>query len=479
MNRTTIRLKLLLTSSLLLFAIFSGMTVYLTHNSTQTLRQNLQSETKSFAVLANAPIAEAYDTYSDSGTAMIRQKMLDYLALNKNVTNIAIIGLDAKPLFIYDEASPIKISTTQATSFDPIYISKDGALQQVIYPYFEASGAHPYNIVYVVSDKEITAAVQRETTSLVLFGLSSLLLTSALTYVLINRIIVKPVRELSRQAKIISDGNLEQQIEIHGNDEIAALGNAVNTMADSLKGSIAKLQEVDKVKSEFMAITSHNLRTPLTIINGYLENLEIFKTPDQMKDAMSRIGESVKRLDGFAEDVLTISQYELGDHIASQTTFTVADMLQQIADETRAAADLKGVHFESDINTTATITASKPHIRSAIWNIIDNAIKFTPKDGGVKLKVDDADNKLRIAVTDSGIGISEAEIPKLFTKFHRATSVITYDYEGTGIGLYASKLIVEQYNGNITVDSKEGSGSTFTISLPIAAPIPTTSEKVE
>lgn len=463
----------------MLLVIFSGMTVYLTRANTQALRASLRAEATSFATLATPPIAETYSTYSDSGTALIKLKMRDYLALNNNVSNIAIVDSSGKVLFSYNPTAVVRVQSSQSASFDPIYVNKNGSLAYVVYPYFEPSGAHPFNIVYTISNEAIDASVRHETTSLLVFGISSLLLTSALTYFLINRIIVKPVRELSRQAKIISDGNLEQQIEIHGNDEIAALGSAVNTMADSLKGSIAKLQEVDKVKSEFMAITSHNLRTPLTIINGYLENLEIFKTPDEMKDAMSRIGESVKRLDGFAEDVLTISQYELGDHIASHTTFAVADMLQQIADETRAAADLKGVHFESDVNTNATITASKPHIRSAVWNIIDNAIKFTPKDGVVKLNVDDTGNTLRIAVTDSGIGISESEVPKLFTKFHRATSVITYDYEGTGIGLYASKLIVEQYNGNITVESKEGSGSTFTISLPITMPKHTTSEKVE
>lgn len=456
------------------------MTVFLSRTNTQTLRANLQAEAKSFATLATPQIADTYNTYSDSGTALIRIKMRDYLALNNNVSNAVIVGLDGTTLFAYDPVQKVKITDTQASSFDPIYSSNNGELQYVVYPYFEASGAHPFNIVYVISNDQITAAVRHETTSLVLFGLSSLLLTSALTYVLINRIIVKPVRELSRQAKIISDGNLEQQIAVHGNDEIAALGNAVNTMAESLKGSIAKLQEVDKVKSEFMAITSHNLRTPLTIINGYLESLDSFETAEQMKEAMQRIGESVKRLDGFAEDVLTISQYELGEHGNTAATFAISEMVLQIADESRAAADLKGVHFASHISSALSpITASKPHVRSAIWNIIDNAIKFTPKDGNVTLDVSEKDGSIHIAVTDTGIGISEAEIPKLFTKFHRATSVITYDYEGTGIGLYASKLIIEQFGGTIEVASSEGKGSTFTIHIPVAEHKATPEPKIE
>ena len=112
---------------------------------------------------------------------------------------------------------------------------------------------------------------------------------------------------------------------------------------------------------------------------------------------------------------------------------------------------------------------SVPHLRSALWNLIDNAIKFTHQGGTSSLDVAEADGKVLISVKDTGIGISPEEIPKLFTKFHRGTSVETYDFEGTGIGLYASKIIIEEQGGTITVKSEKDKGSTFTVILPIAA----------
>jgi signal transduction histidine kinase len=143
--------------------------------------------------------------------------------------------------------------------------------------------------------------------------------------------------------------------------------------------------------------------------------------------------------------------------------------MQKIAKETLPTAQLRKLHFKSDIQTNAPIHISPPHVRSAIWNLIDNAIKFTPEGGEVLLKVSETDGMVAISVADNGIGISQEEMPKLFTKFHRATSVTVYDYEGTGIGLYASKIIVEEQGGKISVTSEEGKGSTFTIYLPIAS----------
>jgi signal transduction histidine kinase len=295
-----------------------------------------------------------------------------------------------------------------------------------------------------------------------------LVITSVVTFAAISYFILRPVRKVSEQAAIISGGNLEQQIKVDGNNEIAQLGKAVNSMAESLKASITKLQEIDKVKSEFMAITSHNLRTPLTIIRSYLESIEMLNDVEALKKALKRIGDSISRLDGFAEDVLTISQYELGKKESSED-IDVKELLDKIAEESRPMAEIHNLQFEYEVSTTAIIAASKPHVKSAIMNIVDNAVKFTKDGGKVAIKVLDDKNVVKIAITDTGIGISAEEIPKLFTKFHRGTSTITYDYEGTGIGLYASKIIIESLGGSIDVQSAEGKGSVFTISLPVAS----------
>lgn len=480
--RLSIRTKFLLLVSLLMFAIFGAITLSLIQSSTKSLRRDLHDEARAFASLATQPVGNVFAIYKDSGTSKIDQQVKQFSELNKSITNISIVDIEGNTTYSQSANSTPKVSSDEASAFEPIFRNnKEGALETIIYPYFEASGAHRFSLVYSVSDDEIEMSVRREATSLLYFGLASLLVTMALTYLLINRLIIRPVKDVSEQAGVISAGNLEQQIVVHGQDEIASLGDSVNRMADSLKANIAKLKEVDKVKSEFMMITSHNLRTPLTIINGYLENMYLFTDMEKLKSALTKIGASVKRLDVFAEDILTISRFELGEVSLQAEDVVIVEFLQRIIEEFKPTAALKELNFKADLSPgEAKVRISRPHIRSAIWNILDNAAKFTPKGGTISLQMTQTANHVRIAISDTGVGIAAAELPKLFTKFHRGTSTLVYDFEGTGIGLYSSKMMVEQHGGTIEVATEEGKGSTFIITLPTATaePAATTNPKV-
>lgn len=466
--RNNIRTQLLIVNTVVLLIVFGVMSVYLVRSNTNTLRDRLKNEARAFSVLATPPIGDIYNIYSNSGTSKITETIRGYLQENDSVTNATIVNLQGKTLFTYNEAAAPTINAQQASSFTPIFESTGGNLNQVIAPYFGASGAHTYSVAYTISNDKINQAIQKETISLLLFLILSLIITSAVTFVAISYIILRPLRKVSKQAAIISAGNLEQQIEVEGSNEIAMLGKAVNAMAQSLKDSINKLREIDKVKSEFMAITSHNLRTPLTIINGYIESIDLLNTVEELKKAMTRIGTSAARLEGFAEDVLTISRFELGERDSNKDIISINDFITKLAPETKATAEMHELTFESNISTTASINIGKPYLRSAVLNLIDNAVKFTDPGGRISLNVSQDAQTVHIAISDTGTGISKEEVGKLFTKFHRGTSVTQYNYEGTGIGLYVCKIIVEEAGGTITVETAEGKGSTFTIHLPIA-----------
>lgn len=468
--RTTIRTQLLIINTLALIILFGSMSAYLVISSTHTLRTRLKDEVRSFTTLATAPIGDSYSVYGSSGTGKVHEIIRSYIQDNATITNVAIVDLSGSTLYNYDERqAKATVSSEQAGTFTPIYITDSGNLTQAIIPYFGAAGSHSYSIVYTISSDAINNAIRQEAISLLAFSLLSLIITSAVTFAAISYFILRPLKKVSDQAAIISSGNLEQQIEAKGSNEIAQLAQAVNAMAESLKASITKLQEIDKVKSEFMAITSHNLRTPLTIINSYLESIAQYNTVEELKKAFGRIAESVKRLDDFAEDVITISRYELGEGKDNRETVAVRELVENIVAEVSPTAEMHELQFSYTITTDAVVRIGKPYLRSAILNILDNAIKFTPKGGQVDLAVTQQNASVSISVTDTGIGIDPEEVPKLFTKFHRGTSVTTYDYEGTGIGLYASKIIIEAAGGTITVDTKKDSGSTFTITLPVAS----------
>lgn len=471
--RGGIRAKFVLLISVLLLIVFSAITIFQIRNSTQALRQDLFEESKAFASLATQPIGNVFAIYKDSGTIKIKQQIDKFLELNRNITSIVVVDVNGRVAYAKDNMQDdLDVTADEAGTFDPLYQNNaSGNLSTIIYPYFEASGSHRFSIVYSVSDKQIEDATREQAQALLYFGIASLLATMVLVYLLIDRFIIKPIRQVSEQAGAISAGNLEQQIEVHGRDEIASLGRSVNKMAESLKENITQLKEVDKVKSEFMLITSHNLRTPLTIIEGYLDNMElVMDNPKELANAFARIGSSVKRLEVFAEDILTISRIELGNAELQAEAVNSGEFFEQLVSDFTPTASLKELIFKTNIQDgDIDIKISKPYIRSAIWNVLDNAAKFTKEGGAISLDVKHEGAFMVITVSDEGIGISDDELKKLFTKFHRGTSTLTYDFEGTGIGLYASKVMIERHGGTITATSQLGQGSTFTINLPLSS----------
>jgi signal transduction histidine kinase len=142
-------------------------------------------------------------------------------------------------------------------------------------------------------------------------------------------------------------------------------------------------------------------------------------------------------------------------------------VLKKLIDEYAPVARAKGIQFASHLPPgPQMVPLHELTFGSAIANILDNAIKFTAESGNVSLQAEQNENNFVITVTDTGVGIAAEELPKLFTKFHRGTDLMQYDYEGTGIGLYATKLIIDQHGGSIDVASTFGKGTTVTIAMP-------------
>lgn len=465
----SIRSKFLLLASMLLLAIFGGITVFLIRNGTRDLRQALLAESEAFASLATQPIGNTFAIYKDSGTSKIDLQVDSFSKLNASVTNIAVVDINGEVTYSQNENVDLDISRDDASSFDPIFLNNgNGALETIIYPYFEASGAHRFSVVYTISDDAIEAAVRREALSLLYFGLASLAITLVLTYLLINRLIIKPVKLVSKQAEVISSGNLEQQISVRSRDEIASLGVSVNRMAGTLKADIKKLREADKLKSEFLVIASHNLRTPLTVITGNTELLESTNLPPEAQKLLASLKERGEELRNLAEDMLTIAQLEGGEAVDKDApTINLAEFVNKHLPAYETLARAKGLEFSARVPQLAVpVRINERYLDQIIGNVVDNAVKFTPQGGRVSLSIFPEASRVSVKVTDTGIGIGSEERAKLFTKFHRGTSVMEYNYEGTGLGLYLTKLLLERHGGTVEVESELKRGSTFTIYLP-------------
>jgi signal transduction histidine kinase len=230
-----------------------------------------------------------------------------------------------------------------------------------------------------------------------------------------------------------------------------------------------KIKEIDQMKDEFISMASHELRTPITVIRGYIEMIMENKALDQeTKEYLSIVNISTERLNTLVEDLLDVSRIEQGRLKMTIEKMDVWPIIENTLKELKVQADAKGLALSSllDSNASAIIGADKDRLKQVLINIIGNSIKYTPT-GGVEVKAINRDNKLIVFIKDTGIGMSAKERERLFEKFYRVKNKKTVDVSGTGLGLWITKQIVEAMSGTISIDSMEGVGTQVTLEFPL------------
>ena len=228
---------------------------------------------------------------------------------------------------------------------------------------------------------------------------------------------------------------------------------------------ITHLKNLDRIKSEFVTTVSHDLRSPLTAILGYVELIErAGGLNEQQKEYTQRVRLSVNQITDLVTDLLDLGRIEAGLDIARENTSV--DMLARYAVESlRGVAESQGIQLDIELTKGLPLVNGDPvRLRQMIGNLIDNAIKYTPEGGTVSVKAEAEGGQIILRVVDNGPGIPSADQPYLFDKFFRASN-IPDDMPGTGLGLSIVKSIVDNHGGRIWVDSKLGEGSTFTVVL--------------
>lgn len=254
--------------------------------------------------------------------------------------------------------------------------------------------------------------------------------------------------------------------EVEGKKELEIL-------ASKLKRANSRLKKLDQAKTEFLSIASHQLRTPLTAIKGYLSLVDeglYGEVSREVKEVLGKIHISNERLINLVEDLLNISRIETG---RMQYNFGQYQVCEDIVGELKDSFDLRAkekgltLTFNRPKVPVSKTKMDRNKIREVLSNIIDNAIKYTD-NGGVEMKVRESRGKIRISVTDTGIGIPKTEMPYLFKKFSRGKDTKRLNADGTGLGIYLAKKIIKDHDGKIYIRSEgKGKGSTFVIELPI------------
>jgi signal transduction histidine kinase len=247
----------------------------------------------------------------------------------------------------------------------------------------------------------------------------------------------------------------------------------IEQLANRLQNANKRLKILDQMKSEFVSIASHQLRSPLTSIRGYASMLlegSFGKLPQKAEEAVSRIAESSRFMALSVEDYLNVSRIQSGNMKYVLSEFSVKDVAKGIADDMRPEGVKRGllITFTGDTQCSCVVKADIGKTRQIIQNLVDNALKYTKK-GSIEIKVYDKKNPKRVYVdvTDTGIGMSQETLESIFGKFERARNANEVNVTGTGLGLYVAKKMAEDMGGTISATSPgENQGSTFTLSLP-------------
>jgi len=239
-----------------------------------------------------------------------------------------------------------------------------------------------------------------------------------------------------------------------------------------LEEAYAELERIDKAKTEFLSIASHQLRTPLSIIKGYISMI-LEKTygeiPEKIKQPLGNVYVSNDRLVKLVNDLLDITRLEMGRIELSLEKAHLEEIISSVVEEMKVTAEKKGLYlkYEALKEPLPEISVDKTKIRQVILNLVDNAIKYTQK-GGVTVKVRKMNSEVRIEVRDTGVGMSKEEIGNLFEIMRRGRAGFQYWTEGAGVGLYTARKFAEMHGGKVWAESPgKEKGSTFYIELPV------------
>jgi signal transduction histidine kinase len=281
--------------------------------------------------------------------------------------------------------------------------------------------------------------------------------------------VIGPIQRIDSRLAAIASGDFSGHVDVTNRDELGALAENVNRMNDELRRLYRELETASQHKSDFLANMSHELRTPLNAIIGFSQVLReemVGEVNEKQAEYLEDILSSGNHLLSLINDVLDLSKVEAGQVELELAPFSLRDALERGVAMVRERATRDGVRVTLAANPDVDVVAGdERRIRQVIFNLLTNAVKFTPPGGSVDVRAKPVNGEVRVSVADTGRGIAGEDLRRIFEEFQQTEAGIEQG-EGTGLGLALSKRLVELHGGRIWVDSELGRGSTFVFTLP-------------
>jgi signal transduction histidine kinase len=369
-------------------------------------------------------------------------------------------------------------------------------------------------VVVKLSMDQTNKAIHRNRAILITAALVTAIVAMFASWTIVRYVIAKPVKHLRDVSDAIAAGKLNIRSQIQTGDEFEELSHAFNRMLHNLVAMQQELREVNndldrkvdelaqanmalfemnRLKSDFLATMSHELRTPLNSIIGFSE---VLAASDQLSERQRRYAANIqtsgKMLLSMINDLLDLAKIESGKMEVRTEDFSIRDICESLTNLVHPVADKKNIDLQCKLDEAIPLLSQDPgKLRQIVYNLLSNAIKFTPDGGRVTLQARCEGRNVVVEVSDTGIGIAEEDRDKIFEKFRqigqpgRAEAVLTREHQGTGLGLSIVKELTKLLGGDITLESRLGQGSTFTVRLPLQLPgnrkfeVPLTDERID
>lgn len=457
----------------ILFAVSSRIAA----DSYQVQQDAMSSSAGTTALLVDIYLEEKgygklYSSFEDESDL---QQIIDYSA---SMINAEIYVFDYGGILVgtSDEHYTTGRFYLSETALDQMLATNESYAISNIDSFFKSNRMNNYQVGYV-GTKPFIVLVSMSNYSSVIFSKDIVIvaitvslwmfLAAMVSLYVISKRTTDPLSEVISAAKNYSKGRFDTKIEYDGQDEVAELAIAINDMAASLK-------QIDEARNSFLGNVSHDLRTPMTTISGFVDGiLDGTIPPEQHEKYLNIISQEVKRLSRLVNTLLEVSRLESGKEL-KRSDFNLSETARTVLISLESKISKKNIDIEFDTGEDDVyVNADADAIHRVIFNLMDNAVKFTPEKGNISIKIGlvadgKKSRKARFVIRNSGSGIPKEELPHVFDRFYKTDRSRGLDKSGTGLGLYIAKTSVENHGEEITVDSVVDGYTEFTFTLPIA-----------
>jgi signal transduction histidine kinase len=463
-----------------------------------TTRAAVESAARSFSALVSVPLYRSTEMYVDQGlTAPVEKQVRRLLQLNQDAKRLEIVRIDGSVAISAsrdsvrfwprgDSSPPVQPSGFRPTLNAEQQVAsrvreKDETVYRVVVPFQDIDEPLLYAMVATFSYNSLYSETKR-TVLVALFALAlGLVITQRVSAVLASGI-TKNIDRLHVGVQRIRAGKLDEPVDVRSGDEIQELAEAFNEMSAELLETIGRLrtanselQTLDQMKADLVANVSHELKTPLTALKGYLELLDrgdLGSLPSEARRAVSVCGRNVERLYLRIEELVDMSRMEKAwPDAASSKPVDLNVLIPSVAATLNQRMREKELrfYFESPPGMS-TVAGNSDQLERAVLNLLDNGVKFTPRGGCIKVVAEECDNEGRegvlIRFSDTGVGIPKHQLVKVFDRFHQVDPSVRRRYGGMGLGLSLVQSIIDAHRGLVWAESENRQGSTFFVWLP-------------